>query len=100
MDNKRRVRIQGKPGETKGYMMTVHDIDTGEMIQEVHTVIVVLRANQENTAVINGTTQIDDFELDVTAYVEQEIEPKSQLAQVIEAVKEWEDSLRQEGNKS
>lgn len=30
-----RIRVEGKPGETLGYMLTVHDADTGEAIENI-----------------------------------------------------------------
>jgi hypothetical protein len=38
----RRIRIEGAPNELHGYKLTIHDIDTGEMITNVIGVVVYI----------------------------------------------------------
>lgn len=47
---KRRIRIEGKPDETRGYMLLVCDAETGEMINNVRSVVVRLAPEADNEA--------------------------------------------------
>lgn len=85
----KRVRIIGKPGETKGFMMEVQDYETGENINNIYRVAIVLDPNRMNSAELqyydktsghlikgeNGpiskTLTVADPEVDVTAYVDE-----------------------------
>lgn len=58
MNIPRRVRIQGKVDTIKGYMMALYDADTGEIINGVQHVELVLDATQNNHVEIT----IDDQE--------------------------------------
>jgi hypothetical protein len=88
---KRRIRIIGKPGETRGYAMSVYDANTGEGITNVTSIMVGLSASGENKAevtynehdvqgkmvmrdndVVEATLAVENPEIDVTA---QEVVP-------------------------
>jgi hypothetical protein len=45
-----RLRIEGKPDETRGYMLTVHDAETGEPITNVVKVTLYLSVDDRNYA--------------------------------------------------
>lgn len=49
---KRRIRVEGKPDELKGYMLTVHDADTGEEITNFTDVEMHLHVMLLNTATV------------------------------------------------
>jgi hypothetical protein len=46
----RRIRIEGAPDELHGYKLTIHDIDTGEMITNVIGVAVYIDVGEMNVA--------------------------------------------------
>lgn len=50
MHPSRRLRIVGKPGDTKGYMLQVHDADSGEAINNIHHIDLTLDAKEKITA--------------------------------------------------
>ena len=49
---KRRIRVECKPDELKGYMLTVHDADTGEEITNFTDVEMHLHVSRLNTATV------------------------------------------------
>ncbi len=50
---KRRIRVEGKPDALNGFALTVHDADTGEVIEHVYCIDMHLGATQINTATIH-----------------------------------------------
>ncbi len=89
---KRRIRIVGKPGETRGYALNVYDAETGEAITNVTRIELLLNVKEQNEARVtyyehNGkgitigedgnpitrTVVTPDPELDLTAW---EVESK------------------------
>lgn len=87
----KRVRIIGKPGETKGFMMEVQDYETGAIINNIYRVAIVLDPNRMNSAdlqyyvtdkasghlikgengPVSNTLTIADPEVDITAYADE-----------------------------
>lgn len=75
-----RIRVEGKPGETTGYMLTVHDADTGEAIENVTDIALYIGVHHENRAYltcrfsknnnIETADSIADHEIDLTAIVD------------------------------
>lgn len=85
---KRRIRIEGKQDDTRGYMLTVHDAQTGEEITNVKAVTLRLHVETVNVAevvyynnyeqgrrlidprshLIEGFATLDNPEVAVTAY--------------------------------
>lgn len=49
---KRRINIAGKHDAVQGWMLNIYDAQTGEKIENIHSVKVELRAGQINTATI------------------------------------------------
>lgn len=50
MHPSRRLRIVGKHGDTKGYMLQVTDADTGESISNIHHIDLTLDARKDISA--------------------------------------------------
>lgn len=75
-----RIRVEGKPGETLGYMLTVHDADTGEAIENITDIELSLGVHHKNRVKITcyvsrivGAETVDiiaGHEVDVTAIVD------------------------------
>ena len=53
---KRRIRIEGRPEDTAGYMLTVKDAGTGEDIHDIVSVVLTLKPSQISTAAITYVT--------------------------------------------
>lgn len=49
----RRIRIEGKPNEVQGYMLTVHDAETGEEISNVESIELRVGVGHENSATLH-----------------------------------------------
>lgn len=49
---KKRVRIQGKPGDTKGYQIHVYDLESGEELANVYRVHIMLDVDKESVAYV------------------------------------------------
>ena len=72
-----RLRIVGKPDDARGYMLLVHDADTGEKVMGIARIVLTLDPNQVNYADVTYYTGKDevqsvtlkDIEVDVVAYV-------------------------------
>lgn len=85
----RRIRVVGKPGETHGSMLTIRDIETDALIENVCEVEITLGATHKNWAKliyykadettgkllsdehrepIEQTITVDNPEIDVTAF--------------------------------
>lgn len=82
---KRRVRIQGNIDETRGFMMSIYDIDSGEAITNVAKAVIYLDPREVNKVQLtyhkadpetkhflkggeNQTLVLDNPEIYVTAY--------------------------------
>ncbi len=94
----RRIRIEGKPDAVEGYLLTVSDAQTGELIANVKRVAVLLDVMHDNKAIITyhekdesgklvvkdhepveRTVTVDNPELSVTAYDVNEDVPNSEI---------------------
>ena len=93
MDNyKRRIRVIGKPGDEKGYAITVSDDETGEQILNVKAITVHMEANAVTTAEVTyvagkdheQTITLEQPSVDVSA-----MELNKTLDWYPQAVRDW-----------